>query len=212
MTTPSGKNKRKNFNGDRTVAKLLEYARIELERSGPLEFNLATVLRDSGVARSSFYHHFGDRSSIIALCQIAELKDSLRVENELLRLLVESSNSGSQLFELLAMQIRQNGENAQVRRRRQRMEMLVLANGDQVLRAALADAQARGTDYLVDTLTIARDRGLMSPSAPVEQIAEVMQAMFMGRIFVDVLEDESRSHLVNEGTVAALRLLVNPQS
>jgi len=208
----SGARTRKNFNGDRTMAKLLEFARLELARSGPLDFSLDTVLRESGVARSSFYHHFGDRSSIIAICQIAELKDSLRAENEVLRLLVEKSSSGEQLFELLAMRIRMNGEEEQVRRRRQRVEMLVLANGNHQLRERLAEAQARGTDYLVATLDIAQGRGLIDPVAPVREIAQAMQSMFIGRVFVDVLEDEEQSRFINEGTITALRLLVRPQT
>lgn len=209
MAVP-GARTRKNFNGDRTMAKLLEFARAELARSGPIDFSLDTVLRESGVARSSFYHHFGDRSSIIAICQVAELKDSLRAENEVLRLLIENSDSGAQLFELLALRIRMNGDDEQVRRRRQRVEMFVLANGDQQLRERLAEAQARGTEYLVETLEIARQRGLIDPVAPVNEIAQVMQSMFIGRVFVDVLEDDEQSRVVNEGTITALRLLVRP--
>lgn len=210
MAVPGGR-MRKNYNGDKTMEKLLTYARAELIRSGPLRFSLDSVLRESGVARSSFYHHFGDRTAIIALCQISDLKDSLRTENEFLRYLVESTTSGKQLFELLALRIHMNGDADQIRRRRQRIEMLVHSYESEALRVQLAQAQARGTDYLVETLRMAVDRNLIDPLAPVEQIAEIVQSMFMGRIFVDVLEDESRSRIVNEGTVTALRLIVQPQ-
>ena len=203
---------RKNVNGANTMDRLVKFARAEFRLHGSMGFSLDRVLRESGVARSSFYHHFGDRSSIIALCQVEELKESLRGDNEVLRLLVENSTSGTDLFSLLEMRIMMNGEQDQRTRRRQRMEMLVLAADNQPLRERLGDAQRKGTEFLVATLEIATDRGLIAPMVPLEEIAEVVQSMFMGRVFVDVLEGDEASETVNRGTVAALRALVRPQS
>ncbi|MFY8238235.1 MAG: TetR family transcriptional regulator, partial [Ilumatobacteraceae bacterium] len=60
---------RKYINGTTTMETLIEFGLRELELVGSIEFNLETVLRESGVSRGSLYHHFGNRLGLIARCE-----------------------------------------------------------------------------------------------------------------------------------------------
>lgn len=202
---------RKYANGSTTVAKLLEHALVELDRSGPLDFSLDAVLAESGVSRGSFYHHFGDRASIIARCEAEKLKQSLKSDNEALRMIVESNATGEQIFSLLEMRIRLNGSEDQILRRQQRIETLAMAIGDEKLQTMLNDAQVKGTTYFLETLQLAQSRGHIDPTCDLEGIAHLVQTMFLGRVLIDQMADARASDLVNEATIEALRLMLRPQ-
>lgn len=207
----AAENSRKYANGTTTTAKLLEFALKELERSGPLDFNLDNVLAESGVSRGSFYHHFGDRASVIARCEAELLKQSLKTDNEALRFLVENLSSGQEIYDLLAIRIRQNGTDEQVRRRRQRFQTIAMAFGDDSLRELLNDQQTKGTNFFWETLEESQRRGQIAPVVDLEGIAHFIQAAFLGRVLVDQLGDDRISGLVDDITVESLRLMLNPQ-
>jgi AcrR family transcriptional regulator len=46
-------------NGRETMSRILEHARRELDEFGPVKFNIMRVIEESGVSKSSVYHHFG---------------------------------------------------------------------------------------------------------------------------------------------------------
>ncbi len=204
-------NSRKYANGTTTTARLLEFALKELDRSGPLDFNLDTVLAESGVSRGSFYHHFGDRASVIARCEAELLKQSLKTDNEALRFLVENLSSGQEIFDLLAIRIRENGSEVQVRRRRQRFQTIAMALGDDSLRELLNDQQTKGTNFFWETLQEAERRGQIAPVVDLEGISHFIQSVFLGRVLVDQLGDDRLSALVDEVTIESLRLMMKPQ-
>lgn len=207
----AAENSRKYANGTTTTARLLEFALKELDRSGPLDFNLDTVLAESGVSRGSFYHHFGDRASVIARCEAELLKQSLKTDNEALRFLVENLSSGQEIFDLLAIRIRENGSEVQVRRRRQRFQTIAMAFGDDSLRELLNDQQTKGTNFFWETLQEAERRGQIAPVVDLEGISHFIQSVFLGRVLVDQLGDDRLSALVDEVTIESLRLMMNPQ-
>lgn len=207
----AAENSRKYANGTTTTAKLLEFALKELQRSGPLDFNLDNVLAESGVSRGSFYHHFGDRASVIARCEAELLKQSLKTDNEALRFLVENLSSGQEIYDLLAIRIRQNGSEEQVRRRRQRFQTIAMAFGDDSLRELLNDQQTKGTNFFWETLEESQRRGQIAPIVDLEGIAHFIQAVFLGRVLVDQLDNDRISGLVDDITVESLRLMLNPQ-
>lgn len=211
LVAGAAENSRKYANGTTTSAKLLEYAMKELDRSGPLDFNLDTVLAESGVSRGSFYHHFGDRASVIARCEAELLKQSLKTDNEALRFLVENLSNGQEIFDLLAIRIRQNGSEEQVRRRRQRFQSIAMAFGDDSLRELLNDQQTKGTNFFYETLQESERRGQIAPVIDLEGIAHFIQAIFLGHVLVDQMNDERLSALVDGTTVESLRLLLRPQ-
>lgn len=202
---------RKYLNGVSTMQTLIDFGIRELEQVGSIEFNLETVLRESGVSRGSLYHHFGNRLGLIARCEAELLKQSLKADNEGVRLLISMGISGKELFAVLSEQIRMNGSVEAVARRQRRIRTLGMAVEDEGLRQMLTDAQDKGSRYFAETLTIAKERGLIQPVVDLDALSYLIQSMFLGRILVDNTHDEALSDAVNEATILALEKLLNPQ-
>lgn len=211
MAEPGGKT-RKNLNGASTMETLIKFGVEELQRSGSINFNLENVLRESGVARGSLYHHFGSRHGLISHCEAVMLKSSLKNENEAIRSVIESGKSGEELFELLAGFTRINGSDALREQRGRRIRTLAASVEDESLRTLIAESQTKGSAFLVESFAIAKDKGLINPRIPLEALVYLMQAMFLGRILVDITGDTALSDSVNEATVETFRFLLNPQS
>ncbi len=191
---------------------LISFGLKELERSGSIDFNLETVLRESGISRGSLYHHFGSRHGLISHCEAQQLKQSLKNENEIIRKLIETGNSGEELFELLAMFIRTLGSDKVVAQRSRRIRTIATSAEDPHLRKMLAESQIKGSQFLVDSFQIAVDKGLIQPIVPLPALVYVIQAMFLGRVLVDITHESDLSDGVNEATIEALRHLMNPRN
>lgn len=202
---------RKYLNGVSTMQTLIDFGIRELEQVGSVEFNLETVLRESGVSRGSLYHHFGNRLGLIARCEAELLKQSFKADNEGLRLLISMGISGKELFAVLSEQIRMNGSVEAVARRQQRIRTLGMAVEDEGLRQMLTDTQDKGSRFFAETLAIAKERGLIQPVGDLDALSYLIQSMFLGRILVDNTHDEALSDAVNEATILALEKLLNPQ-
>ena len=211
MAEPGGK-QRKNLNGALTMQKLLEFAMAEFERSGPIDFNLDNVLRESGVSRGSFYHHFGSRSRVIARCEAEQLKRVFKADAVSARALVESGLTGRQILDLLAVGIRENVTPAARARRQQRIQTLGVATTDPELRAVINSEQRNGQVFFVETLRMAAERGLIDPAVDVEGLAFLLQGMFLGLIFIDNLDDDELATRVCETIVDAVNHLLRPNS
>jgi AcrR family transcriptional regulator len=203
---------RKNANGATTMETLVRYGVEELQRSGSVNFNLETVLRESGVARGSLYHHFGSRHGLISHCEAALLKTSLKAENEVIRSVIESGKSGEELFQLLAGFTRINGSEALREQRGRRVRTLAAAVEDESLKKMIAESQVKGSTFLVESFALAKDKGLIAPRIPLDALVYLIQAMFLGRVLVDITENSTLSDSVNEATVETLRYLINPQT
>lgn len=191
---------------------LITFGVEELQRSGSINFNLENVLRESGIARGSLYHHFGSRHGLISHCEAVLLKSSLKNENEIIRSVIESGKSGEELFELLAGFTRINGSDALREQRGRRIRTLAASVEDEALRTLIAESQMKGSAFLVESFGIAKEKGLISPRIPLDALVYLMQAMFLGRILVDITGDVQLSDSVNEATVETFRFLLNPQS
>jgi AcrR family transcriptional regulator len=210
--TDLGTHSRKNLNGASTMETLLQFGIEELSQSGPINFNLENVLRESGVSRGSLYHHFGSRHGLISYCQAHELKQTLKAENEGIRFLIENGQNGRQLFDALASVIRTLGSEKNIQQRQQRIRSLATSTDDESLRTLLAESQITGSQFLVDSYQLAVDKGFMKPRIDLEGLVQLTQGMFLGRALVDITQDESLSHSVNEAAIAALEYLMNPQN
>lgn len=183
----------------------------ELKRSGSIEFNLENVLRESGVSRGSLYHHFGNRHGLISHCEAQVLKESLKSENEFIRLLIESGQSGEELFTMLGAFIQTMGSEPLVQQRSRRIRTLAASMEDPELRAMIAGSQIRGSRYLAESYEIAAQKGLLQPVIDIETIVYVTQALFLGRVLVDITDQPELSDSVNKAIVLVLRNLMNPQ-
>ncbi|MFN5601767.1 MAG: TetR/AcrR family transcriptional regulator, partial [Acidimicrobiaceae bacterium] len=90
--------RRTRADGRETAQRILEFAEKELVTSGLVNFNLERVIEQSGVARSSVYHHFGGRDGVIAAVETEYLRASLDAGmNEMIALL-STVTSGEEAF------------------------------------------------------------------------------------------------------------------
>lgn len=204
--------RRKNANGASTMETLIKFGVAELERSGSVNFNLENVLRESGVARGSLYHHFGSRHGLISHCEAAVLKSSLKSQNEAIRSLIESGKTGQELFGLLAAFVQMNGSAPLREQRGRRIRTLAISVEDEQLRNLIADSQVKGSQFLVESFTIAEQKGLIKPRVPLDALVYLLQAMFLGRILVDITDNSDLSDSVNSSTIDTMRYLINPQT
>ncbi|CAB4643294.1 unannotated protein [freshwater metagenome] len=95
--------------------------------------------------------------------------------------------------------------------RGRRIRTIAASMEDDNLRAMLADSQIKGSQYLVDSYEMAKQQGLIKPKIEIETIVYLTQAMFIGRVLVDITEREDLSDSINEAIVLVLRTLMNPQ-
>ena len=202
---------RKNVNGASTMETLIKFGVEELQRAGAIDFNLENVLRESGVSRGSLYHHFGSRHGLITHCEAHLLKQTLKTENEGIRLLIESGSSGEELFSLLVMLIRSLGSPAAVEQRSKRIRTLAGSVEDPSLMHLIAESQQKGSQYLVESYQLAVDKGFIKPRIDLPALVYLTQSMFLGRVLVDIIRDDHLSGSVNDATIEALRYLMNPQ-
>lgn len=210
MAEPGGK-QRKNSNGTLTMRRLLDFALAEYERSGPIDFNLDNVLRESGVSRGSFYHHFGSRARIIARCEAEHLTNVMRVDARSARQLVATGMTGSQIFDVLMAGVRDNVTPEARARRRQRIQTMAVATTDDELRNMINASQEKGGEFLVELMRTATERGLMDPVVDIEGLAYLIPSIFLGLIYIDNLEDDALAERVCQTIVDTLRTVLRPR-
>ena len=68
--------KRKRTDGLETIERVIKFAQKEIDKHGSTEFNLDRVIEQSGVSRSSIYHHFGNRAGLIAAVDVRRAIDN----------------------------------------------------------------------------------------------------------------------------------------
>ena len=177
-------------NGRATVAVLMRYGREELERSGTVEFILDTVLRRSKVSRSSLYHHFTSREGFVVALEFERSYARQMRELEGIRAFFTIATSDEQIFSALEAGLVAAGKSAGRLRRQHRVETLAAAIRSEELRKILASAQVEGTAHFKETLEQASARGIITLRAPIDGVAHLIQSLFVGRILVDLVNDQ----------------------
>jgi hypothetical protein len=76
----------------------------------------------------------------------------------------------------------------------------------------LAESQMKGSKYLSESYEMAKQMGFIDPLVDTDTIVYLTQAMFLGRVLVDITENPQLSDSINEAIVLVLRTLMNPQS
>lgn len=180
---------KKRSNGRETMEKILEHARAELDAHGAVEFNILRVIENSGVSRSSVYHHFGDRSGVIAAVEVDRFVAELKFLNDGVRAAVASATSVDQVMDLIEFVLRAAGSEEGRRQREQRLAVMVAARKIPVLAETLRDHQRSGDVHMADTIRLAAECGLISAVEDPEGVAHLFSSLFIGRAMVDVLDD-----------------------
>lgn len=186
MATPL----RKRSDGIQTMELVKKFARAEIDKYGAVKFNLDRVLEKSGVSRSSVYHHFGSRDGLIATIEVERgLEDTLK-EMEILRSFLLGSDKFEQVMGYIEIALSADDDKAARLRRRRRVALLAASEHNKALAASLTNAHNQGTAHLTDTLQMMKDRGIISPSAPLSGIACAFQSILLGRVYADFGGDD----------------------
>lgn len=197
-------------NGRETKAHILKVAQAELEAHGPVKFNILRVIEESGVSRSSLYHHFGDRDGLITAVEVERYIEEIRTSNEMLRFVVSSATSGAKVFELLEMALLAASSAVGRQQRAHRIAVIAAAQSIPALQQALVEQSESNDKYVAETLEMARTKGLISTSAPLLPIVRMISTLFIGRIAVDGYESEEADEAWVRMTIEILRFLLQP--
>lgn len=186
---------------------LLDAAHREVDSHGLINFNLDRVLADAGAARSSLYHHFGSREALLAAVEFESMLTGVRAEMEVMRSVILSAGSIDDVLALFEMSLRGDGGSASRARRIRRIEQLVIASRSTALADVVAKAQRDGTKHLADTLTMAAEKGIISPRIDTMALSMWLQTHLVGRNLLDVLDDPAVEAEWITGVVEAARHL-----
>lgn len=199
---------RKRADGRATMRALLDAAHREVAAHGLIDFSLDRVLEDSGAARSSLYHHFGSREALIAAVEFETAAKAIQQEMEIMRVVILGAASVDDIVNIVEAGLRGDGGAASRARRIRRIEQLVIASRSKALADVVVEAQREGTKHLADTLTMAAEKGIISPRIGTMALSMWLQTHLVGRNLLDVLDDPAVESAWIDGVVAALRHLL----
>lgn len=206
-----GEQLRKRSDGLATIQVVLRHARVEMESSGPVKFNLDRVIESSGVARSSVYHHFGSRAGLIATLELEHWVEQQAAELRGMRKFLLEASDIEEVLAAVEFALKIDGDRAGRERRLRRITSLVAADGIPALATTLREQQVRGTNHLAETLRMMSDRGVISPELDLVAIAYFIQSNLVGRVLVDVGDEPGVDDKWVDVVVSTLRYLLSPK-
>ena len=202
--------RRTRADGRETAERILDHAEKELTNAGLVNFNLDRVILESGVSRSSVYHHFGGREGVIAAVETRWLVNTLGDGYRDMDEMFSRITSGEEAFRLIEIGVAIAGSLPQRAIRERRISTLAMSRTSPATRKILVDTQVKGTRDFADMIRRGRDNGLFDPVEPIEGIAHLIQSMLLGRILVDIVQDPEADDAWTKATVQTLRFLLRP--
>ena len=195
--------------GRATAAKLLEFASKELDRVGPAKFDIDSVLRESKISKGSLYHHFGSKNGLLVAVETHQFTKFLTEQNTRLRDRVETCQSAGDFLALMIAVIKISGLPESRNLRKKRIRAIVVAQYDEILSEFLNIEQIKASNYLAETLQIAKDRGWLKPDVDVLATSYWIQALFIGHIMLDITGINDLDDAWNDIGIKALRSSIN---
>ena len=179
------KNVPKRSDGVETMGRLMAEARKELTKHGVDEFDIEVVLKNSKTARSSLYHHFGSKFGLVYAAQLEELTESLKNDNAVFRLLVETTTSEKEFFGKLTELMQATSTKDFVEFRRDRIRVFSSATSNKKLADSVRAAQVKENLYFAETLEILRDRGWINPQFDLHTVTYMIHGLLFGHVLLD---------------------------
>jgi len=187
----------------------MKFGGEELSRAGALGFNVERVLRKAKVSTSSLVHHFGNRDGFIAALEYERAHANMMREIDMLRSFILSTDDPDAIFKAYQFALSLSGDALGRERRRQRIESLAVAGRNPGLHRLLVDFQRDGTSQYVEVLRLAMDKRGDSPPFPIEGVAYVMQSLLVGRILVDLMDDDDLGKAWESAALGAVRAILS---
>jgi AcrR family transcriptional regulator len=168
------------------------------------------VIEESGVSKSSVYHHFGGRDGVISAVEVQRLIDERLANNALIGQILASVNSGEECLDVIEAGLHLASNAAGRKNRSHRIAVVAAAQHIPVLTESLAEESRIADIALTEVLTGARDRGLINPTESLEDIARYMSSMFIGRSALDTYESEEFDAAWIRMSMSVLRGFLQP--
>jgi len=194
------------------MSRILDHARRELDEFGPVKFNIMRVIEESGVSKSSVYHHFGGRDGVISAVEVQRLIDERIANNALLAQILTDVSSGDECLDVIEAGLHLASNASGRRNRSHRIAVVAAAQHIPLLTESLAEEMRIADIALTDMLAGARDRGLINPTESVEDIARYMATMFIGRSALDTFESEEFDAAWIRMSMGVLRGFLRPSA
>ena len=182
MTPP----KKKRLDGLATMQTLMDAAISELETNGESGFDMDSVLNQTGVARSSLYHHFDNKAGLIAAAEIEIIRSSMHEENVMQRKLFERCTSFKELFDIVTLFMRAENPDRGIDVRRSRTRLMTAALHNKKVQEAIVEAQQAESRYYAESLVIAQKNGVVRKDIDTLAVSYWIQGQFFGRILLDL--------------------------
>jgi AcrR family transcriptional regulator len=204
--------KKKRQDGLATMQILLDAAVIELEAQGETGFDMDAVLAQTGVARSSLYHHFTNKNGLIAAAEIEIVRLTMHRENVAQRQLYEQTTSFEQLFDIVSLFMRADSTDRGIDVRRSRSRLMTAALHNKKVADAITEAQRSESRYYAESMEIAKKNGVIRKDIDTLAVSYWIQGQFFGRILLDVAEeDDEVARQWVETSLVALKAVMSPR-
>jgi AcrR family transcriptional regulator len=169
-----------------TVDQLIEATIAALEAHGESGVRLEDIFDSTGVARSSLYHHFGDRDGLIDAARLVQFSRMVDADIASIELLSTVASNAEEFREgLLALTMATQSDERRTNRLR-RLSTLGASANRPALAEALAAEQERLTDRLADVVVTAQERGWVRADLDPRALASFVQAYSLGRVVMDI--------------------------
>lgn len=169
-----------------TVSALLEATIDSLESHGESGVRLDDILDSTGVARSSLYHHFGDRDGLIDAARVVIFSRDVDADIRDLHRILERATTAEEFREGLYRVTASTQSPARRAKRMQRAYTIGAAQARPQLAAALSIEQQRLTDRLAAIVVGAQAKGWVRNDIDPRAMAVLVQAYTLGRVVGDI--------------------------
>lgn len=148
------------------------------------------VLRASGVAHGSLYHHFEDASEVVET--VLTDRFFLRATNDMDQLahILESAPDKASWFAMIIAMTKAVHAPANSIFRMQRVQLLSYAASRPRMMGRLSQQQSELTDGFARLVIAAQQKGWLNPDIDPRAAAVLIQAIILGRIIDDISSEQ----------------------
>jgi AcrR family transcriptional regulator len=168
-----------------TKAALIATAVRLLDEHPAEEITTELVLQQSGISRSSLYHHFEDFNDLIESADVVRFTRYVDYSITTITQAVLETKTRDELRNALANVTRATQGPAMAAIRSQRVSALALASRNARFATKLAVEQERMTEAMADLIREGQARGMLNPSIDPRTASVLVQAYTVGQVVDD---------------------------
>jgi len=169
---------------DDNRAKILDLAVAAIDASGESAIRVNHIAEEAGVTPPALYHHFGSRDGLVVAAQIERYTRRTEADIAAIGRAVSRCTSSDELRQaLLITWTRSLAERSESRWRR--TNVLGSAYARPELEAAVASAQDRIVEGLVEILEPCRKNGWLRPGIDLTSVVVWHHSIMIGRVHIE---------------------------